>query len=41
MINEIEACLKRDRLINSNDVSPWKRKTREKLDTLIEAIKNK
>ena len=39
MINEIEACLKRDRLISSNDVSPQKRKTCEKLDTLIEAIK--
>ena len=37
--NESKICLKRGRLVGSNDVTPRKRRTQEKLDTLKEAIK--
>ena len=38
-INESKIHLKRDRLIDSNDVTPRKKRTQVKHDTLEEAIK--
>ena len=37
--NESKICLKRGRLVGSKDVTPRKRRTQEKLDTLEEVIK--
>ena len=39
LTNESKICLKRDRPVGSNDVTLRKRRTREKLGTLDEAIK--
>ena len=39
LTNESKIRLKRGRLVGSKDVTPWKRRTQEKLGTLKEAIK--
>ena len=39
LTNESQIRLIRDRLVSSKDITPRKRRTQEKLDTLEEAIK--
>ena len=39
LTNESKIRLKRGRPVDSKDVTPWKRRTQEKLDTLKKAIK--
>ena len=39
LTNEYKICLKRGRLVGSNDVIIWKRRTQEKLDTLEEVVR--
>ena len=39
LTNESKISLKRGRPVGSKDITPWKRRTQEKLGTLEEAIK--
>ena len=39
LTNESKICLKRGRPVGSKDVTPWKKRTQEKLGTLEEVVK--